>query len=167
MGMSTASLQASCASASHASNQVPDGILGKIVPFFLQCCTILSMSSSWIGSMRSRYVTWSSWPVLGQCTFLLCHWSKQLVIDCHWSNTLESYCIQIWYIFMHRILFGDLLKLYKFLFWLSVYNGRKKELIRGSFKKFCLHCHISTIACIRLLKCYLQNGICSYWDASR
>ncbi len=35
MGISTASLQASCASDSHASNQVPYGIPGKIVPFVL------------------------------------------------------------------------------------------------------------------------------------
>ena len=39
-----------------------------------------------------------------QCTFLLCHLNKQLVIDCHWRNTLEQYYIQIWYIFMHRIM---------------------------------------------------------------
>ena len=57
----------------------------------------------------------------GQSIFLLCQWSKQLVIDCHWSNTLEQYYIHIWYIFDDRISFGDVFKFYKFLFWLSVY----------------------------------------------
>ncbi len=32
------------------------------------------------------------WPVIQdniQCTFPLCQWSKQLVINCHWSSTLD------------------------------------------------------------------------------
>ena len=60
-----------------------------------------------------------------QCTFPVCHWNKQLVLDCHWRNTLHQYYIQVWYIFMRRILFGDVFEFYKFLFWLSVYLYNK------------------------------------------
>ncbi len=49
-----------------ASNQNPDGILGEIVQYM------------WHVKQQAVQV---------QCTFLLCHWNKQLVIDCHWSNT--------------------------------------------------------------------------------
>ncbi len=101
-GMSIESLQASWVSASLACNQVPDSVLGKIVQFM------------WHVKQQTVQV---------QHTFPLCHWNKQLVSDCHWSNTLEQYYIQIWPIFMHRILFGDVFKFYKFLFWLSVFSN--------------------------------------------
>ena len=93
--MSIASLQTSWASASLASKQVPHGVLRKIVQFM------------WHGNQQ---------PVQVQCTFLLCHWNKQFVIVCHWRHTLEQYYIQIWYISMHRIFFGDVFKFYEFLF---------------------------------------------------
>ncbi len=43
--------------------------------------------------------------VLGQCTFPLCQWSKQL-INCHWRNYTLIF-IQIWHIFMRRNIFHD------------------------------------------------------------
>ncbi len=98
MGMSTASLQASEVAASLFSNQVPDGVLGKIVPIHVPCKTA-SCSSSVHNSLVSL---------------------KQAIIDCHGRNTLEQYYVQLWYIFMLKILFGDVFKSYKFLFWLSV-----------------------------------------------
>ncbi len=81
-----------------------------------------------------KYLNCLLWPViqdavLGRCTFLLCLWSKQLVTDCHWSNTLKQYYIQIWFFFMHRILFGDVFKFYKFLFWLSVWYDTQGHLL--------------------------------------
>ena len=74
MGMSTASLQARWASASFASNQILDGVLGKMVQFM------------WNVKQQGVQV---------QCTFLVCHWNRQLVIDSHWSNALEQYYIKI------------------------------------------------------------------------
>ena len=41
-------------------------------------------------------------------------------INNYYSNTLDKYYIQIWYIFMHRILFSYLLIFDKFPFWRSV-----------------------------------------------
>ncbi len=43
--------------------------------------------------------------------------SASLMVDIHATN---------WYIFMHRNLFVDLFKFYKFLFWLSVYTDNAK-----------------------------------------
>ncbi len=48
--------------------------------------------------------------------------SKLFPFSAHFCVSLKQYCIQIWYKFMHRILFGDVFKFYKFLFWLSVFD---------------------------------------------
>ncbi len=67
MDMSTASLQASWASVSQLA--VPDGVLGKIAQFM------------WHVKQQALQI---------QCTFLLCHWNKQLVIKGYHMRTLPE-----------------------------------------------------------------------------
>ena len=69
--------------------------------------------------------SWRVWLVDQEVLCFSAHFScvieaKNWLLTVIWSNALKKYYIQIWYIFMRRILFGDLLKFYKFLFWLSV-----------------------------------------------
>ncbi len=94
--------------------------IGKMSTCFFCFSTIKFLMVSWEKLSNSCDMTLKQQAVQVQCTFLVCHWNRQLlVIDYHWSNTLEQYFIQIWYIFIYRLLVVDVFKFYKFLFWLS------------------------------------------------
>ncbi len=102
-GLSTASLQASWASASLASNLMVSW--GRL----FTCDS--DMWNSNLFKFSALHISFVS--------------SKQTISYC---QPLKQYTgaiiiIQIWYILMHRILFGDVLKFYKFLFCLVYYDA--------------------------------------------
>ena len=99
MGMSTTNLQASWAL---ASNQDPDGFLGKIVQFMWhvkQQAVQVPLQIS-LASLK---------PTIGLLT---------VTEAIHWNNIISNFGN-----FHAQNFIGDVFKFYEFLFWLSVYNS--------------------------------------------
>ena len=110
-------------------------------PAWLLCCVQI-LWFCWLTCVCMRCCGWEVWLVEWRVLYFGTHFScaveaNILLLTAIWSSTLEWYCVQIWYIFMHRALYGDLLKFYKFLFWLSVFWYCALKLIATSIYNVC------------------------------
>ncbi len=150
--MSTASLPTSCASASLASNHVPDGILGKFDPavsvcvWHLDCLFLYTVSklipenmqvrganpfTNYFASFIDMHVSAGLRLKTVPCQVACCssaHFSYVIEANNNWlpwKQYIEA--IQIWCILMHRTLFGVLFKFYRSFFHDFVYLMRTKE----------------------------------------